>query len=182
MAKGGAFNVSKLIDELGLKTISGETLRILETVQPVLNVGDLEGVTPPHVPASALISATEAAAGGLAATVQVQCLAAGGAIVEWVIPHGAIPPAMFLRGAGVAGLAPLAVQQISRDPIVSIASSGDGVALSGGVPLDPTVFYNFGPNGIFVPTGSFFILQAVVVNFTSGGGLKWREVPAAENL
>ena len=51
---GGAFNVSQLIRELGLQAVTGDEMRVQETIQPTMRVADLSDVTPPHVAPTAI--------------------------------------------------------------------------------------------------------------------------------
>lgn len=187
MAKGGAFNVSQLIRELGLKTISGDTMRVLETVQPTLPVGQLEGLTPPHVPPSAMFGVTAASGAGLNATLEVQCLAPDGLWIGWAV-IGASASIVGYRVTTVthaAGLGVLAsAGQLSRDAVLSVVRSG-GIAAVGGPSVDfPSTFGGnlFFADPLYVPRGSFFSLQSVLTNVPVFLGFKFKEVPAAPAL
>lgn len=185
MAKGGAFNVSQLIRELGLQTMTGEDMRVLQTIQPTLLVGDLSDVTPPHVAASAFFGVTLAGAVGLAGAVELQCLAPGGCFIEWITidsPVVSISMRVSLTSLGVG--TPLAAAGVtSRDAIVSRVQT-DAVALGGAaVTLAQTGdFFGFSPNPMFIPRASFFSLQHQVVNLVGTVGFGVREVPASEHV
>jgi hypothetical protein len=187
----GAFNVARLIAELGLKRVEGRpVMELAEVIQPTITVGDLSGLTPPHV-------APEALFGGLitnialeAAAVEIQCLAPGGGFLESISIRG--PSAGWLRQSATA-LIPadpvLAnVGQLSRDPVVSVVRVGtvvpsglEGFDLSTSLSGD-AVFYNFAPRGLFIPRGTFLTMEAQVVNIALRFGLVWREVPASESV
>jgi len=181
---GGAFNVAALIAELGLKPVGPDEMRIRGDIQPVMVAADLRDLTPPHVPASALFGLGLVGAGLDAGIIEVQCLARGGAFVDWLTISSAVSINMFIRATGSAGLAPqAAVAQVSRDAIVSVAESGDIVPIAAfSLPVDGGgSFFNFDP-AIFIPRGNFFVLQLALPAQTGSVGFAWREVPAAENL
>jgi len=187
MAKGGAFNVAQLIRELGLQTISGETMRILETIQPVMAVGDLSDVTPPHVAPSALFGVQETGAVGTAAIIEAQCLAPGGLFIEMFSAiSGFTTCSIRITEAAIGpGLPVLATAgQASREPIASVVRSG-AVAQS---PLEAFTITQvgeitvFGSNAIFVPRGRFFSMQATLDNTIINFGFWIREVPASEHV
>jgi len=180
----GAFNVAQLIAELGLKPVVGEdAMRVLNSIQPTMSVGSLQDTTPPHVPPSALFGAFEATGVGVFSNAQIQCLAPGGAFVDWIETRGITPIEMRVVTVDPGATTILATAgQVSRDPIVSIARH-DPVAL---IPT-PGVFieeeskiFRFGSHPIFVPRGSFFALTAFLANLTFSWGLGWREVPSSE--
>jgi len=187
MAKGGAFNISELVRELGLTAVTSEDLRVLQTIQPVLNVGDLSDVTPPHVAASSMFGFTVTAAGGLLATMELQCLAPGGCFIEWIVVVSTTNVGMRVTTAAIAaGQAVVApAGQTSRDPIVSVVRQGDVAApgIAEAVVFGATSFdMSFGPNPIFIPRASFFSLQALVANTAATISFGVREVPASEHV
>jgi len=182
----GTFNVSQLIAELGLQNIGqGEILRVLDSIQPTMSVGSLEDTTPPHVPPSALFGAFEATAPGLFSTVQIQCLAPGGAYVDWVVSQSTTPIEMRVVTVDPGATTLLAVAgQTSRDAIVSIARHDAIAAIA--TPFvfieDDSMFMQFGKHPIFVPRGSFFTISSFLANLTFSWGLAWREVPSSESV
>lgn len=184
----GTFNVSRLIAELGLQNLTGQELRVLQTIQPVLNVGDIGDNSPPHVSPAAMFGGLAIGSGGNVGSVQLQCLAPGGGFIEWLTFESATTDFnMSVRTvpSGTATvLAPAGV--LSRDPIASIVTT-DFVAPLGAPQIQlsqDTNQYTFTPRPLFVPRGSFFLLQAQ----TGGGGalflfgFGWREVPASEHV
>lgn len=186
MARGGAFNVSALIRQLGLKAVSGEDLRVLETIQPVLPVGDLAGLTPAHVPPSAMFGDFVAGGVGTNATMEIQSLAPGGLFVDWLI----VGPSTSFVGWSVttvthaAGLPVLAsAGQLSNEPIESVVRSGAIAAVGGNsVAADSINGGTFFPaHPWFVPRGSFFSMQSAVANVSVLLNFSVHEVPAAEN-
>lgn len=184
---GGAFNVTRLIAELGLKAVTGEEMEVLGKIQPVMQVGNLADVTPPHVAPTALFGSFAVLGAGLFPTVAIQCLAPGGSFVEWLTMESSTTtvtlriltadpgPTTVVEPAG----------QASRDPVVSIARS-DPVALILGprITMQPTTaFFPFASRPMFIPRGAFLTLQGTTI--TTGNfnwGLSWREVPASEHV
>jgi len=186
MAKGGAFNVSQLIRELGLQTIEGDTMRVLETIQPTMIVADISDSTPPHVGASAMFGASIVGTVPNVGLFELQCLAPGGAFIEWMmfsVGAGNMRFRVTTVASGVSTLvAPAGV--LSRDPIVSIARIGN-VAPTG-LPhilvTSATDFFHFGDKPFFIPRGAFFQLEAASQNVTNPVGCGWREIPASEHV
>jgi len=186
MAKGGAFNVSQLIRELGLQTISGDTMRVLETIQPTISVGDLGGLTPPHVTASAFFDHFMVGSGGLFGTVEVQCLSPGGLFIDWITYNSTSTSDFTIRSATAlpGGTIETAAGVTSRDPLVSIVRSGNVARISGnGVSLSRNGdIFVFGNKPIFVPRGQFFGFQVNTADTSSEVGFSVREVPASEHV
>ncbi len=181
----GAFNITRLIAELGLKNVS--ELDVIERIQPVLPIGNLSDLTPPHVAPSALFGNFLPAVVALFGVFEIQCLAPGGAFVDWFSYIGSgdigvrilvtpqIPAAPIIAPAG----------QASRDPVVSVARS-DNVVFGGGFEI-PTFrqnqnFFTFSARGMFIPRGSFVNFQSQSSNNETSFGIGWREVPATEHV
>lgn len=187
MAKGGAFNVSQLIRELGLQTIDGDTMRVLETIQPTMVVGDLSDVTPPHVAPSAIFGLTIAGVVAESGTIEIQCLAPGGLFIEWIITIGTTTNLLArVTTATIAAGLPIIppAGQTSRDPMVSVVRAGTIIAS----PLNEFVAFgtasqglSFGPNPLFIPRGSFFNIQALNNNAAVSLSFGAREVPSSEH-
>lgn len=188
MATGGAFNVARLIRELGLKPVAGdETLmRVLQTIQPTLQVGDLSHTTPPHVGASAMFGSIVIGLAAQRGIIELQSLAPGGGFVEWVMVDTNATGAQMrvvTTPSGVAIAVPSA-GQLSRDPVLSTVVRGS-VAATG----DPSVVivadidqFRFGHTPLFIPRGSIFQVEHTVDQQLSFVNFGWREVPAPENL
>lgn len=184
----GAFNVSRLIAELGLQQLTGEELRVLETIQPVLSVGDISGNSPPHQAPAAMFGGIALGAGANFGTVQLQCLAPGGLFVDWFT---LVTPTTTVRlsvrpGAPSAGMPVLAAAgQLSRDPVVSIVTNGNAAVIAAPVCTfeQTTTQFNYGPQPLFVPRGTSLTFQATTVGvqiFTFNFAI--REVPASEHV
>lgn len=185
MALGGAFNVSHLIKELGLKAVEGDAMRVLETIQPTLVIGDLHDSTPAHQPPTALFGFVAQGTPSNVGLFEIQCLSPGGAFVGWfsistVFTGAAIR--VVTTGAGVSNVVPSA-GQLSRAPVVSIAREGNISATT-----DPGVQFVtdtqqlfFGFRDLYIPKGSFFQVELTSVNTISAIGVHWREIPAMEN-
>ncbi len=182
----GAFNITRLLAELGLKNV--QDLPITERIQPTISVGDLSDVTPPHVAPSAIFGDFQAALVLFRALFEFQCLAPGGAFVEWISWESAVANGNIrIRPAAIGpGLAVLPVAgQASRDPIVSIGRSG--VILPSGLPSGAiinanAVFVSFSPRPMFIPRGQFLSVESGATNAAVGFGMGWREVPASEHV
>lgn len=184
----GAFNVSQLIAELGLKPAIGEdVLRVLSAIQPTMAVGDLSDVTPPHVPPSVLFGDPTTTAAAQHSTVEIQCLGEGGAFVDWLVLD-TVTTSVRLQvrttlGAAATVVPPTGV--LSRDPIRSIARQDPGATITGPWVLlngQTTSFLGFGWKPMFIPRGSVFVMQAAGQNQSFAWGLMWREVPASEHV
>jgi len=182
---GGAFNTSKFIQELGLKPVGPDEMRVLSDIQPVLIAGDLSGTTPPHIAPSAFFGLLLAGAVGLHGTVELQVLSPGGCFIEWISLDSPVVAVQMRVGTVTLGTATpvVAAGFTSRDPVASLVTT-DAVAIGGAsVTLSQTgIYFPFNPNPMFVPSGSFFSLQTQTANSFGTVGFAIREVPAAENL
>jgi hypothetical protein len=184
LVPSGAFNVAALIKELGLQALTGEEMRVLEQIQPVMNVGDLGDVTPPHVAPTALFGKLTQGGVGTFPGVQLQCLAPGGGFIEWVTFESTDLGLMRVttKNPGLANVVAKA-GQVSRDPVVSVCTDGNGLALGNHVTISTAqAFLNFAPRPMFIPRGSFFSIfgsEAGAVE-SMRWGFSWREVPASE--
>lgn len=183
----GAFNVSRLIAELGLKPVDRNVLRVLESIQPTMVVGDLSDVTPPHVAPSAFFGGLLIGGVGTSGALQIQSLAQGGSFVEWLTFDSANTTATFSIQTTDPGLPTiLAGFQASRDPIVGIARRGDIAVVTVDAPVisQDAAIISFAPRPIFVPRGQFFLIQLGGTTATSNAlfGIGWREVPASEHV
>jgi len=186
MAKGGAFNVSKLIEQLGLQTVSGDTMRVLETIQPTMAVGDLKDVTPPHVAATEMFNANPTGAAGEVGIVELQCLAPGGGFIEWVFVSTVFSNArmrVVTVGAAIATVVP-SVGQLSREPIVSIVREGSipPSGLPGVLIIPNNAELIWGNRQMFIPRGSFFQIEHNTLATQASTSFSFREVPASEHV
>ncbi len=184
MAEGGSFNIAALVRRLGLKAVAAEDLRVLQTIQPVLPVGNLSDFTPPFVSASAMFAETVLGIAGGTGFMQLQCLAPGGGFIDWFqFRSGFSNGRMRVSATDLGGAVSTTVGQTSREPVVSIVTSGSNLLINEpGVHLSENgIFIQFGLRPIFVPRGSFFQMQLIFPNLNGDIGFGWREVPAAEN-
>jgi hypothetical protein len=182
MALGGAFNVSRLIRELGLKSIRGDELRVLDTIQPTMSVADLEDWTPAHVGPSVIFGIQPTSGAGTRGIVEIQALSAGGAYVDWIGIFGTLNCEMRVipNGSGLTNAVPPAAFT-SRDPIVSVCNQGP-IAATGAafVQLNRNMqTIRFDRSRLFVPRGSFFQIELTPDNSTMSIGFAWREVVAS---
>jgi len=185
----GTFNVSALIAELGLQNVTGDEMRVLQSIQPVLAVGDISGNTPPHVPPAAAFGALVLGGGATFGTMQLQSLAPGGCFMDWfTFQSAATSLNVTVREGNVApGMAVVApAAQLSRDPVVSIATNGAQAAGVGAPAIlvnNTTVRHDFSPHPWFIPRGFSVVFQSIVVGvliFNMAFGI--REVPATEHV
>jgi len=177
----GSFNISRLIAELGLKNVPD--MAIVERIQPVVNVGDLAGQTPPHVPPSAIFGETAPGAVAQRAFLEIQCLSPGGAFVDWITIDGA--PLALMRTAATAVIPAgtiITAFPTSRDTVVSIAriAAAATTGIRGAVLTDVRTPSLSRP--IFVRRGDFFVLEAGSDDQNFRFGIGWREVPATESV
>jgi len=182
---GGAFNVSRLIRELGLQVLGADDLmRVRTEIQPVMAVGDLSDVTPPHVAPTALFGRTLLSGGGNTWKFEVQCLAPGGGFCEWIMYNGVANALMRvgLTTITAGGVVVPNVGQLSRDPIVSIVRAADSVpaGLPGAILSGAGEFYPMAPRPMFIPRGSFLQFEAGALATVGNLSFVWREVPASE--
>ena len=184
----GAFNVSRLIAELGLQQIRGDEMRVLESIQPTMQVGDLSDVTPPHVAPSAIFGSVLIGGVGTAGGVQFHSLAPGGSFVEWITFDSTATNATF----GIQTVDPAFPTllppggQTSRDPVQTIVRTG-AVGFLPGIAGSPVIsstaaILSFSNRPVFVPRGTFFVIQNAMTGAPAFSffGLGWREVPASE--
>lgn len=184
----GAFNVSRLIAELGLQNVTGEELRVLESIQPVLQVGDIGGNSPPHIPPASVSSALVVGGVGTFGSMNLMCLAPGGLFLDWfTFESGATSLNVFVRvGNPAPGMVVVpADNQVSNDPVVSVVTNGTAAAAVGGTAIfiNTTTFrHDFSPHPWFIPRGSSVTFQSIVAGVTIMNiGLGFREVPASEH-
>lgn len=147
----GSYNISRLIDELGLKNVSG--LEVVERIQPTLALNSMAGQLPVHVAGSAIFGAAIgpfiAEHGGL----QIQSLDPGGFVVQFVqsttvqtfVLEVKQVPAVF---GAIGPIACAAEQMNSGPPTLSTCNVGT-VAL--GPPTTAPVF----AAGVSMPGGKF---------------------------
>ncbi len=180
-----AFNISRLIAELGLKDI--RDIPLVERIQPVLTVGDLTAQTPPHVAPSAIFGELISQVVAENGVFEIQCLSAGGGFVDWIsVASTAVNLHIKVRPTAIAAseaiVQPLGLT--SRDPILSVARQGTILPSGdrGAVASQSALFMGFAPRSIFVPRGSFFSLEGGTVNSGFFFGVGWREVPASEHV
>lgn len=181
----GAFNVTQLIAELGLQKISGSEMRVLQTIQPTMNVGDLDQVTPPHQAPTELFGVSALTGVGTFATVGIQSLGAGGCFIDWWSINPAVGGVLMKVVDANPGftVGPTAsVGLLSRDPVASLLFNESIALFSGTRVALGTVqqLWNV-PVPMFIPRGSFFTLQSSTI--TTGlfeCGIHVRDVPASE--
>lgn len=183
---GGAFNVAALIEQLGLKPVGPDEMRVLSTIQPTMDVADLSDHTPVHKVPTSLFGATITGLAGESGVVQVQSLAPGGLFIEDLIIAGAQNVVVTTNLAPLAGVI-LVVQPacvFSDDPIESSVLQGSIPAI-----LPPRAqlraassIYAASGHGWFIPKGSFFRVSTGALAVSTEVIFTVREVPAAPNV
>ncbi len=182
---GGAFNVAELVKQLGLKPVGPDEMRVRGDIQPVLAVGQLDDLTPQHVPASAFVGIAGIAVLLEVSTLELQCLSAGGLFVDWLSYSSAFTGQFRIRAAALAAAQAIIVpSNASNETVASVVRGGSQVPTGGplGGLLDQrSSFVNF-QRPIYVPKGMFFSIEGRLVNVPASMAFGWREVPAAPNL
>jgi len=178
----GTFNLTAFWRAMGIKNPHPT---MFETIQPVINVGDMAGLTPQHVPPTDWFGGDVAAVAAEFSLIQVTARAAGGCLIPVAnigtqIPNFGIVPR-------VPGLTPLAgVGPFSNEPLVSLVEIGTRTPNPLTVGISPhiltsniSVFPATVP--FYVPPGQSMIFIRDVVN---GSILNWTmcvvDVPASE--
>jgi len=172
------FDMSAWLESFGI--LGGEVPEIVPVLQPVLVVnGESENVFPELAPTQNV--GTFLAPGVFqSATLAVQALAAGGAFVDYIsVTDAAHAPATFRWKitATDPGLNPLTGNTVFGTPVTACYS---GVLASIGAPFmfardNVTAF-----RPLYVPQGSFGIVQAQTNATAYLMGLRVRDVPAME--
>jgi len=160
------FNLSQFFNRLGIKNANPN---MLESVQPVISVGDLAHLTPQYVPPTQIFGGDTTAVAAQFSVIQIECRAPGGAFLP-VLWGEAQTPLFGRIATPETGLTPLVgVGPFSNDDIVSVVSSGT-VAVA---PLNATVSPNlprlsgaqfFGGAPLYLPPGATLIISATAVN------------------
>ncbi len=184
---GGAFNTAALIRELGLKPVGPDEMRVLTTIQPTMDVANLSDHTPVHKVPTAMFGATIQGLAGESGVVQVQSLAPGGIFIEDLIIAGAQNVVATTNLAPLAGVIVVVLPAclFSDDPIVSSVLQGSVPAI-----LPPraqlraasSIYAAAGPNGWFIPKGTFFRISTSALAVSTEVIFTIREVPAAPNV
>jgi hypothetical protein len=171
-----ALGLSKLMGALGFKQSEG--LRFVETIQPVLTVGDASAwANVPEVPCAIWGTTNDVAAGGHD-SMQVYAHAPGGLWIDNIAFNSANPVVLtvslflvdFTAAAGLplttpVPLVPLTCSQPTAGPITTTGESGFNplgafVATSSPGMVCNTLQGPTGPlNGVYVPHGSVFGLR-----------------------
>lgn len=183
---GGAFNVNELIRQMGLQRVGDRApLELRPDIQPVVNVGSLSDLTPPHVAPTALYGSTISNVAGQRGMVEIACLSAGGGFLEnfaMSTPLTTIFMSVKLTATIPGGTVVANVGQLSNEASVSVVRQANQATTGvGGYPINQQLaFANFAPRAIFVPRGAFLFFEALTDNIPYTYGFTWREVPASQ--
>lgn len=171
MPSGGAFNLARFANALGLKGIDAQPSLEMRSVTPVVVAGDASAIVPAFVPPLALAGSEILAVAGERPMVQVECRAPGGLSVV-AGRFNAITVVNWRFAVGAASFAALAGTAVNMNmgptPIESVVTFGTLPAnvLPATSPALTTVAR--GPllldDLIFLNHGQFLFVDGVVVN------------------
>lgn len=178
----GTFNLTAFWRAMGIKN---PRPTMLETVQPVLVVGDMSGLTPQHVPPTGLFGRDQLNIAGEFPFITVNCRDPGGILITgfW---QGQTP--QFARIDAAAVPAPTSAcgdrGPLSVDAVLTTCDVGSD-------PVNPVPFGSptwpplnnvaIGPPQIYLPAGAFMCWSQDTVNTSlTSWGLIVQAVPASE--
>lgn len=180
---GGAFNISRLIRELGLKNAE---IPVIESIQPTMPLASMAGQVPVHVGAVAMGGGYSAATAAEHSAYQIQVLDPGGLVIQWIsalditatfmVTVQPIPIPWLTRGP-VA----LTVQQFNNgNPTLSQLDVGTAAAPVTTVPAfrREILACPFAP--LFVPRGSYLWVVRETPNSAAWLSLCWCGITASE--
>jgi hypothetical protein len=165
----GAFNVSRLLRELGLKNIIEMPVRT--EIQPTINLDSMAGQIPVHVGGVAIMGGKAQANALEASAFKLTCRDPGGGILM-SIQRGAssILRMDLFDGAsqtawGAAGPVPMKVLNFTNNPTRSILESGSWAVTAGADAIEIAQFVgapDYAP--LYIPPGGVLELSGNVVN------------------
>lgn len=181
----GTFNLTAFWRAMGIKNPHPT---MFETIQPVLSVGDMAGLTPQHVPPTDVFGRDIGAVAGQYAIVQIQSRDPGGVWLQ-AIHATAQVPRFGLIPAIVAGLATVnGVGPFSSEAPLSTVQAGTAVGSQFSTATDPAfppqnaVVFGGGVMRLWIPPGKIFAFARTTVNTSLN---QWfvmlQAVPASES-
>lgn len=183
----GSFNVAELLRQLGLK--SARDLPVLETVQPVLPVGDASGLSPSLIAPIAWAGGEVAAVAGQYGAFQVSGRGAGGTWIRQFTTSA--PGTSGLWRLNVSSTDPLAggiatalpLLDMAANPVQSVVRKGTSATLlpAATTPswnqIAATTFTMIDP--VYLLPGSILTIEQATVNAVFYFSVIVQDVPAA---
>jgi hypothetical protein len=176
----GTFNLTELYRQLGIKNPEPG---VRETVQPVLIVGDLSGLTPLHVPPTGLYGGAIISVGGEYSKIQVTSRAPGGSEIRAYLNGTFLKMAIAGPSAGLVAHPDWG--PLSNSACTALVEAGTDAAqtIVGQAPYFKNVQMQVWPGGggLFIPTGKTLLLEThtVAINVPQWSMIV-RDIPAAE--
>jgi len=164
----GSFNISRLINELGLKNVIG--MPVSERLQVVLPLDTMQGQVPLHQGPVAMFGGQLPGVVGEFTTWEVQSLDPGGCIVEQVIQDAAIvttyeltaPATPTAFDTGPAFLPPV---QFGATPLLSTVRFGQTIAGVGATgPRFQSLLQLRPAARLFIPRGEVRVFKSFAAN------------------
>jgi hypothetical protein len=178
-----SFNISSLIARLGLKNIVEMPPRL--DIQATIPLGTMYGQVPVHVAGVALIGGYQASVVGEQVMFELQCLDAGGGVLQAVAFDSAVRVyRMIISTTPVVwdtGPVAMDTQQFSNEPTLSVGRSGARIAaLTADYPtiINRTCPTPFAP--LYVPRGQYIQVQNNIANLDSACTFYWCGISATE--
>lgn len=181
------FNLTELWNRMGIKN---PRPTMLESVQPVINVGDFHQLTPLHVAPTNIVGGDVFNAAGEFSIVQMQARGAGGTLINWWSWQNNAVRYMRIAAAigGLTDRTANAVGPFSNDPTVSTFQSGTD-------PVNPVTTFGQRPQALaqnqsqqgtnlplYLPNGATMVWSLNIVNTAlNGWAICWTDLPASEN-
>jgi len=162
----GAFNVVEFARQMGLKNV--REMPIIERIQPVISVGDMEGLTPAQAPPSGVVGKNELGVPTRFGALSIKSLAPGGTRILWISVAGSLTWSMrivdgnqgFFVGIGGPGSGPPIQIASHTAPQVQIGAGTTGAAMIGDLPsfgsLPSPVTFGAPPDGSLCPARDGF--------------------------
>jgi len=183
LASGDDFNLREVTRALGIQNPDWE---VRETVQPVLEVGSLAGLTPVHAPPTGAFRFRENAVVGEFGQAGFTAAGAGGTLIARARFQGSTGGSIVQWGlvARPAGLVPIAQpgQQFSNVAIATTGVSGTSAGRALANQQFPAMSDHGDevPDGLWVPPGVFFLFESQGNNSLLDITLVLIDVPVVE--
>jgi hypothetical protein len=179
----GSYNVSRLLQELGLKNVV--EMPIADNIQTVLPLPTMAGHVPQHNGRVALFGGVQGGVVGEFSLFDIHCLDPGGGIVLGAASDLA-PKDVILRPTPPTwgGVGPVAVpaSDYTNDPTVSVCTKGSQVAAVGFTA--PRMYQSIQPSPLaqlYVPRGQHFRILSTTVNAQVSLHIQWIGIGATES-
>jgi len=185
----GAFNIIEFARQMGLKNV--REMPIVERIQPVISVGDMEGLTPAQQAPSGVVGKIEPAVAARFGSVSIKSIAPGGMRILWCSGSGIEWHFRIIAGnqGFFGGLVPNSpafsvASQVAPEALVNSGttgamSSGDNPCFSS---IPSPIQFGDPPTGLYVPRGFDFEMYTSVANVTFCWAVYLSDVPASEHV